>query len=241
MERVLYNTVLGAKALQPDGHAFYYSDYRFDGRKTYFTDAWPCCSGTLPQVAADYRKLVYFSEPGALYVNLYLPSTVRWTEQGGSAVTLTQTGEYPIDGRVDMRVQISRPASFAVRLRIPAWAGAPQIAVNQERVPNRVQNGFASVQRQWRDGDRLVLTMDLRMRLEPIDTTHPHTVALMRGPLVLMPIGETLFRASREQLLAVNRVASRAEWRVSSSGNEIRLRPFYEIADESYSTYFDLI
>ena len=34
MERVLYNTVLGAKPLQSDGTAFYYSDYSFYGRKT---------------------------------------------------------------------------------------------------------------------------------------------------------------------------------------------------------------
>ena len=57
MERVLYNTVLGAKRLEPDGHAFYYSDYNFSGRRSYFPDRWPCCSGTLPQVAADYRIL----------------------------------------------------------------------------------------------------------------------------------------------------------------------------------------
>ena len=63
MERVLYNTVLGAKRLEPDGHAFYYSDYNVSGRRVYFPDAWPCCSGTLPQVAADYRILTYFRDP----------------------------------------------------------------------------------------------------------------------------------------------------------------------------------
>jgi DUF1680 family protein len=33
MERVLYNTVLGAKPLQKDGHAFYYSDYSNSGEQ----------------------------------------------------------------------------------------------------------------------------------------------------------------------------------------------------------------
>ena len=72
MERVMYNTVLGAKPLQPDGTAFYYSDYTFSGRKTYSPHRWPCCSGTLPQVAADYRINTYFrDEPGNLRQPLY--------------------------------------------------------------------------------------------------------------------------------------------------------------------------
>ncbi|MBV8819648.1 MAG: glycoside hydrolase family 127 protein, partial [Acidobacteriaceae bacterium] len=75
MEKVLYNTVLGAKPLQSDGRAFYYSDYNRSARKTYFPDAWPCCAGTLPQVAADYRLLAYFPDNDSVFVNLYLPST----------------------------------------------------------------------------------------------------------------------------------------------------------------------
>ncbi|MGH8024607.1 MAG: beta-L-arabinofuranosidase domain-containing protein, partial [Limisphaerales bacterium] len=49
MERVMYNTVLGAKPLMADGRTFYYSDYNFHGRKVYRADQhWACCSGTLP-------------------------------------------------------------------------------------------------------------------------------------------------------------------------------------------------
>ena len=75
MERVLYNTVAGVRPLQPDGHAFYYSDYHSFGdagaRKVYFDDRWPCCAGTLPQVAADYRILPYFHDADGIYVNLH--------------------------------------------------------------------------------------------------------------------------------------------------------------------------
>ena len=95
MERVLYNTVLGAKRLEPDGHAFYYSDYNSSGSKFYFADRWPCCSGTLPQVAADYRILIYFRDPAGVYVNLYLPSALKWTAADGAQVSLTQSGDYP--------------------------------------------------------------------------------------------------------------------------------------------------
>ena len=73
MERVMYNTVLGAKPMQSDGHAFYYSDYNFEGERVYSNHGWPCCSGTLPQVAADYRINAYFRDAQGVYVNLFLP------------------------------------------------------------------------------------------------------------------------------------------------------------------------
>lgn len=36
IEQVFLNTVLGAKKLEDDGHAFYYSDYNFRASRTYF-------------------------------------------------------------------------------------------------------------------------------------------------------------------------------------------------------------
>src|SRR5579871_5886277 len=60
MERVMYNTALGAKPILSDGSTFYYSDYTFQARKVFHWDKWPCCSGTLPQIAADYRISAYF-------------------------------------------------------------------------------------------------------------------------------------------------------------------------------------
>jgi DUF1680 family protein len=207
MERVLYNTVLGAKPLQADGRAFYYSDYNFEGRKVYFHDAWPCCSGTLPQVAADYRLLVYFHEPGGIYVNLYLPSTVRWGD-----VELSQGGEYPNAGKVTMTVRTRRAARMALRLRIPAWSPAAEtsVRVNGERVNAPVQKGFAACDRVWKDGDRIELNLGLGTRFEAIDAQHPDTVATMRGPLVL-------FACKR--------------------GGRTAMSPFREIGDEPYTTY----
>ncbi len=60
MEKVLYNTILGAKPLQPGGFSFYYSDYNNDSSKVYYPQQWPCCSGTFPQITADYGISSYF-------------------------------------------------------------------------------------------------------------------------------------------------------------------------------------
>ena len=239
MERVLYNTVLGAKRLEPDGHAFYYSDYNFSGSKVYFPDAWPCCSGTLPQVAADYRIASYFRDPDGVFVNLYLPSTLNWIANDGAQLSLTQSGDYPFDGKITFTLRASRPSEFALRLRIPAWAanGSPLISIAGTQVDEPVSQGFATVRRQWKDGDRIELELPLPMRLEPIDPEHSNTVALVRGPLVLFPIGAETPAVSRQQLLSATRVAQQTAWTAASASGQLPLLPFTAIADQTYSTY----
>ena len=83
MERTLYNTILGALPLQPDGRSFYYANFSNHGQKAYHEDAWPCCSGTIGQVTADYRISTYLHDDRGPFVNLYLPSTLRFTTPAG--------------------------------------------------------------------------------------------------------------------------------------------------------------
>jgi hypothetical protein len=244
MERVLYNTVLGAKTLQLDGHAFYYSDYGNTASKFYFDDKWPCCAGTLPQVAADYHILGYFHDGEGVYVNLYLPSTLKWTAENGARMSLTQSGGYPIDGNIAMVVQGSKAANFALRLRIPAWTatdgGAAEIRVNGMVVNAPVSKGFASLRRKWKDGDRVELRLPLPLRLEAIDgpgTQHPDTVALVRGPLVLFALTDDAPKVTREQLLAAKAMPGQSVWMAASASGPLLLTPFTEIHEERYRTY----
>ena len=82
MERMMYNTILGALPLQRDGRSFYYSDYNLQGSKVYCDHRWPCCSGTHPQVAADYRINTYLRDPQGIFVALYIPSKATWKQNG---------------------------------------------------------------------------------------------------------------------------------------------------------------
>jgi hypothetical protein len=237
MERVLYNTVLGAKRLEPDGHAFYYSDYNVSGRRVYFPDAWPCCSGTLPQVAADYRILIYFHDPAGVYVNLYLPSTLKWTAADGAQLALTQAGNYPIEGKIGMVLRASRPSDFALRLRIPAWASPHTIKVNGVPAPASITAGFATLRRRWKDGDRIDLELLMPMRLEAIDADHPNVVALERGPLVLFAVTENAPRMTRQHLLAASPGSGQPAWQAETASGPLKLLPFTAITDERYTTY----
>jgi DUF1680 family protein len=236
MERVMYNTVLGAKPLLADGSAFYYSDCNFHGRKVYHNARWPCCSGTLPQVAADYRINAYFRDSNGLYVNLYLPSTLRWT-QDGSQLSLTQKSDYPLEGELSLELTASKSTEFSIHLRIPAWAQGASIAVNGKRVPGSYHPGkFAELHRVWKNSDRIEVEFPMPLRLESIDARHPQTVALLRGPLVLFAITDAPPVVSVQQLLAAKRTRPQT-WQVQTSSGAISMLPFTAIAEQEYSTY----
>ena len=237
MESVMYNTVLGAKPLMPDGRTFYYSDYNFKGRKIYRADQhWACCSGTLPQVAADYRINAYFHDAKGVWVNLYIPSTLRW-KHDGAEVVLTQESQYPFDGVVQFKVKTSKVRNFTLNFRIPAWARATSISVNGHRQQTEVTSGtFAAIHRQWKDGDRVELDLPMTMRLEPIDPQHPQTVALVSGPLVLFAITDSEPSLTRAELLNARQTGHRT-WEAKTNGTPLKLLPFTEIGDEQYSTY----
>ncbi len=245
MERVLYNTVLGALPLQPDGHAFYYSDYTREAAKSFHPDRWPCCSGTLPMIAADYSISTCFTDTEGIYVNLYVPAQIRW-RQGGSRCGLRIDTEYPYAGTVRMALDLRTEQTFTVNMRIPAWAAGASLAVNGKRDMREMLPGsFAALRRTWRPQDRIELDLPLPMRLEPVDAEHPDTVAVLNGPLVLMRLLDAADAAraplARKSWLAAAPAASSAhEWQVADDQRRIRLRPFMDITTERYSAYHDV-
>lgn len=185
-ERLLYNGVGAALPLHPDGQNFYYADYRVGGgSKNYNWDTFTCCSGTYIQNTADYHNLIYFTDPASLYVNLYLPSEVTW-DRNGSPVKATLETDYPEAETSRLTLALQSPSRFALKFRIPAWTRGASVAVNGERAGVECQPGtWATLERSWRNGDRVEVTIPLRMRMEPVDPQHPDRVAVVRGPVVL--------------------------------------------------------
>jgi len=238
MERVMYNTVLGAKPMHADGRAFYYADYNFAGKKVYSTHRFPCCSGTLPQVAADYRINTYLRDPHGVFVNLYIPSTVRWANRGAQC-SVTQSGGYPFENAVRVEVTTSQPTEFALRLRIPSWAKGARLEVNGSRWrESAVPGTFASISREWRSGDRIDLELPRPLRLEAIDAQHPDTVALLSGPLVLFAVATAAGPppATRRQLLTATQTGKQI-WTAGGASAAITFLPFVAIDEQPYSTY----
>jgi hypothetical protein len=123
-ERALYNQVLGSKQDKADAEK---------PLVTYFIGLTPghvrdytpkqgttCCEGTGMESATKYQDSVYFTKAdgSALYVNLYSPTTLTWSEKG---VTVTQTTDYPREQGSTLTVG-GGSAAFELRLRVPSWA-----------------------------------------------------------------------------------------------------------------------
>ena len=237
MERVMYNTILGAKPLESDGHTFYYSDYNFKGKKVYSDHRWPCCSGTMPQVAADYRISTYLRDGRDVFVNLYIPSTLQWT-QDGAQISVAQKTDYPYDPHISFEVKISKPTRFAVNLRIPSWADGASVGVGGKRM-DIAAGSFIRLDREWNSGNRIELELPLKTHLEPIDAQHTDTVALLSGPLVLFAIGDSQPAVTRAQLMAMKKAGTQ-DWRVETGNGALKLLPWTAVQDQAYATYLRL-
>jgi uncharacterized protein len=241
LERVLLNTILGGLDPDDDGGYFYYSDYQARAHKGYYKRKWPCCAGTLIQSVADFPLDLYFQDALGVYVNLYAGSELRW-KAGGVPVKLTQNTSYPESEQIEVRVEPESPVEFAVRLRIPGWLDRPaQISVNGKATQVKAERGsFATLTRRWRKGDTIQLTLPFSFRTVPIEDRAPDTVAAMRGPVMLTAIDPP------EQLAALASAFANMEpvpgkpleFDCQTAAGKVRMRPFYQVQHETYSTYF---
>jgi len=184
-ERLLYNGVGAALPLGPGGKNFYYSDYRLAGAmKVYDEGTFTCCSGSLFQDLADYHNIIYFKDPNALYVNLFVSSEVVWKRQGGVVKVVQQT-DYPEAETSMLRIESESGSAFALKFRVPVWSRDFSAKVNGAPVSMEAKPGtWASIERTWSPGDTVEITIPLRFRTEPVDLQHPTRVAVARGPSV---------------------------------------------------------
>jgi DUF1680 family protein len=240
MERVLYNTISGAKPILADGTSFYYSDYGNDAsKKVYFPEKWPCCSGTFPQLTADYGISAYYPSADGIYVNLFIPSRVTCS-QNKTRCTLTQQTSYPAANTTELHFDLPHSENFVVYLRIPAWADAKtRVSINGKRAdPEVIPGKFLALNRTWKNGDRIQFQIGMPLRLEAVDDQNLNTVALLRGPVALFAVDDIPPKVTRSQLLAAAAASqSSSHFMVQSDAHSLTLRPFATIGDETYRLY----
>lgn len=183
-EHALYNHILASMA--PDTGMFAYFVPMISGHfKTYSRpvgSSW-CCQGTGIENPALYGQAIYFHKDDALWVNLYIPSTLNWSERG---MTLQLDTTMPQNGSATLTVHCSQPTAAKIRLRIPGWiASAPTITVNGSTQNVTANAGsYVELSRTWSDGDVIGLTLPMGMRLDRSmdDSTQ---VSLFLGPILL--------------------------------------------------------
>ncbi|MFI1028753.1 glycoside hydrolase family 127 protein [Streptomyces sp. NPDC020951] len=144
-----------------------------------------CCGGTGMENHTKYQDSVYFrsADGAALYVNLYLASTLRWPERG---LVVEQTSAYPAEG---VRTLTFREGggSLDLKLRVPSWATAGfTVTVNGVRQQARaVPGSYLTLSRTWQRGDRVTVSAPYRLRIERA-LDDPTVQSLFHGPILLV-------------------------------------------------------
>ena len=189
MERTIYNALFGAQS--PDGRRICYFT-PFTGKRSFQGIDTFCCNGNYRRAVAELpQKVFYRTKSGGIALNLYTCAQKRFDVRGTS-VEIKQETDYPNSGRVTLTFTCAKPVRFAFRFRTPRWAERVDCAVGQVPCePAKSQLGYAEIEREWKSGDTLTLSMPMPWRLVRGRMLQDGHVALMRGP-VLFTLSDTL-------------------------------------------------
>lgn len=182
-ERALYNHILGQQDPE-SGMVCYFLPLLSGAHKVYSTqeNSFWCCVGSGFESHAKYGEAIYYRNDRGIYVNLFIPSTVDWSEKG---ITLRQETAFPSEEKTVITVKAERPVQTTVYLRYPSWSGRPSVYVNGQKQSVRQKPGsYISLTRQWQEGDRIEAVYPMQVRIETTPD-NPSKGALLYGPLVL--------------------------------------------------------
>ena len=182
-ERALYNHILGQQD-PVTGMVAYFLPLKTGTYKVYSTpeNSFWCCVGSGFESHAKYAEAIYYHNAEDLFVNLFIPSEVRWAEKG---LTLRLETRFPEEEAVSLTMGLDEPQTFAVKLRYPSWSGNVDVRVNGRRVKVcRQPGGYIKLARRWEDGDRIEVTYPMRLTLERVPGDAGRG-AVFYGPVLL--------------------------------------------------------
>ena len=212
LERTLYNGLISGMSL--DGGSFFYPNPLASTgqhqRKPWFGCA--CCPSNLCRFIPSLPGYVYAvkeapkgkESKSAVYVNLFLSNAAQLTV-GGKKLSLSQATNYPWDGDVTLTVDKNQAGAFALKIRIPGWVKGQAVPSDLYRYTDGKHlaatcivngdtvgvapgaDGYLSIERRWKKGDRIQIHFDMPARtVRAIDKVQADRgmVAVERGPLV---------------------------------------------------------
>lgn len=184
IETSLYNGLLGA--MMPKGEWWSYDSplngervpSRVQGVNT------SCCVSSGPRgllITPEWAAMK--SVTGALVVNLYSAGNATYKLNNGKTVKIVQQTDYPVTNLITLNMQLEEPASFPLKLRIPAWSKQTVLKVNDKTV-HVTPGAYATIERTWKADDKITLELDLRGRIIRAPSGARQQV-IVRGPIVL--------------------------------------------------------
>ncbi|TDD94708.1 glycoside hydrolase family 127 protein [Flavobacterium cellulosilyticum] len=189
-ERTTYNHILSSQ--HPDGGFVYFTPIRPRHYRVYSTpqESFWCCVGSGLENHGKYGELIYAHDNQNLYVNLFIPSTLKWEEKG---ISLTQTTKFPFEEKTSIELKLKKAQKFAIKFRYPSWIadGKMKISVNNKEMKiEKDANSYVSVKRKWKTGDVISIVLPMQNKTEQLPD-HSNWVSFVRGPIVLAAVTDT--------------------------------------------------
>ncbi len=208
LEHVLYNGLISGVSL--DGKSFFYTNamevnphrqHREAERSGWFECS--CCPTNIARFLPSLPGYVYAVNDSSVFVNLYISGNAA-IKLGRQTVHITQQHNYPWSGDLVFNIDPVSPGVFGVKFRIPGWSmnsvlpsalytytrSIPEpvhILVNGTAYPVDVQNGYVTIQRNWKKGDKVQIVLPMVTKQIIADARlqdNTGKVALQRGPLI---------------------------------------------------------
>lgn len=200
IERTLYNHLLAAQHAAGGGIA---RDVPLVGRKRFDGepgDAWASHALAMGLALRATWGMLEGSPAVALYVPGESRLAVRLRGEHLQVVLRSET-RLPEEGSALLTVYPSRPAGFPVYLRVPSWCERFSAVVEGVRFEGQAGQ-WLRLERSWQPGDRILVRMEMPVRLLPGGGAYENHVAIQRGPQVL-----ALERALNPELPHLHRAA----------------------------------
>jgi len=184
-ERALYNHILSTENHDKGGFV-YFTPMRPGHYRVYSqpqTSFW-CCVGSGMENHAKYGEMIYAHTDKDLYVNLFIPSVLKWAEK---KMVLKQENSFPQNPSTKLIFEVAPKSEINLKLRAPEWTNASQImvSINSKNIHVPVDaDGYININRKWKKGDAVEMKMPMHLIAEQLPDQSDY-YAFKYGPVVL--------------------------------------------------------
>jgi DUF1680 family protein len=241
-ERGLYNHILSSVAENSPANT-YHVPLRPGSVKQFgnpHMTGFTCCNGTAIESNTKFQNSIYFksADNNALYVNLYVPSTLKWTEKN---ITVEQTTDFPNEDFT--KLTIKGNGKFDLKVRVPHWATKGFfVKINGKSEKVKAQPGsYLTLNKKWKDGDVIELRMPFQFHLEPV-MDQQNIASLFYGPILLAAQESEPGKDWRKVTLDVKDISKSIAGdpkKLQFSIDGVVFKPFYETYGR-HSVYLDV-
>ena len=185
IEQSFYNGLLGA--MKPDGTDWAkYSPlagYRPQGGEQCGMGL-NCCVASGPRGLFTLPLTSVMHQGNGIRVNFFVPGSYELVTPRKQKVFVNLATNYPATGAVGLKLQLAKPETFSISIRIPSWSAQTALMINGQPQSPPSGGQYFTITRTWSPGDHIAVNLDMRGRLVYSGNGAQH-FAVQYGPLVL--------------------------------------------------------